>query len=70
MITKYTAKLHYSFFQLLVSTTSLTRDDTFIHIYIITNLLAWYSRIYRPPFQGVEPRYVLISKALRTPNFY
>ena len=32
MITKYTAKLHYSFFQLLVSTTSLTRDNTFIHI--------------------------------------
>jgi len=27
-------------------------------------------RIYRPPFDGVEPRYVLISKALRTANFY
>ena len=27
MITKYTAKLHDSFFQLLVSTTTLTRDN-------------------------------------------
>lgn len=38
MITKYTAKLHYSFFQLLVSTTSLTRDNTFIYYNEFTRL--------------------------------
>ena len=61
MITKYTAKLHYSFCK-----HDLTYPRPCIHRYIITDLLAWYSRIYRPPFHGVEPRYVLISKALRT----
>ena len=51
MITKYTAKLHYSFFH---CKHDLTYPRQYIHRHIITNLLAWYSRIYRPQLSAIS----------------